>query len=445
MVSRDRTMNTPQTVDQLDIPRKLLEDLALKTLYVMGELTLYQLAQHMCIGLAIVEQLFQRLRRDQLCQVTGMVGGVHQIVPTSEGRTRALELLTQSQYAGPAPVSLNDYVERTREQTVRRLDIHEPEVQKAFAHLVLDRTTLGELGTAVVSGRALFLYGPAGTGKTSVAEALWSLLRQDAIWIPHAVAVDGQIISVYDPHVHQAVEDHAPSEFDRRWVRCERPRVVVGGELTVEMLDLQFNPHTKFYAGPVQMKSNNGLLIVDDFGRQRARPEELLNRWVVPLDRSIDFLTLAGGKKIEVPFDMLVVFATNLDPSTLVDEAFLRRIQTKIRLDNVTPPAFHEICRRVCTDAGVGYDAAVVSYLIDRITRELEQPLRACYPRDIIQQICWTARYEQRAPRLDRQSVEQACRAYFLTPDSYGLRAGPHRASPSGQGEESWASGSAQR
>jgi predicted ATPase with chaperone activity len=407
-------MRAPLTVDELRVPRKLLEDLALKTIYLVGEVTLVQLADHMRVALKVVDELFQRLRREQLVQVTGMVGGVHQIVTTSEGKARAIELLTLSHYAGPAPVSLEDYVACVRSQTVRELDVGPLELTKAFEHLVLDGETLDQLGTAVVSGRAIFLYGPSGTGKTTVAETLWRLLHGDPIRVPHAVVVDGQIISVFDPGVHHPIPDAPPPDADRRWMFCQRPRVVVGGELTIEMLDLQFNPLSKYYVAPVQLKANNGLLIVDDFGRQRVRPEELLNRWVVPLDRNIDFLTMTGGRKIEVPFDLLVVFATNLDPATLVDEAFLRRIQTKIKLDNVGREPFHEIMRRVCREHDLHYDPAVVDRLIDRITGELKQPLRACHPRDIVQQIVWAARYEQRTPALTPETVEQACRNYFL-------------------------------
>jgi predicted ATPase with chaperone activity len=345
-----------------------------------------------------------------------MAGGVHRIVTTSEGKNRALELLSLNQYAGPAPVSLEDYVLLVHQQTVRQLQVEPASVSAAFEELVLDPQILGQLGTAVVSGRAIFLYGPSGTGKTTVADHLWRLFLNDAVWVPHAVEVDGQVITVYDPATHRPSDQEAPAESDRRWVLCRRPRVLVGGELTIEMLDLQFNPVSKYYAGPVQMKANNGLLIVDDFGRQRVRPEELLNRWVVPLDRSIDFLTLAGGKKLEIPFDMLVVFATNLDPAALVDEAFLRRIQTKIKLDNVTGEYFHEICRRVCAQQKLEYEAPVVDELIATITRELNQPLRACYPRDIINQVCWAARYEKKPPRLDREAVAQACRTYFIAP-----------------------------
>ena len=197
---------------------------------------------------------------------------------------------------------------------------------------------------------------------------------------------------------------------------CRRPRVMVGGELTIEMLDLQFNPDTHFYTGPVQMRANNGILIIDDFGRQRVSPGELLNRWVVPLDRRIDFLTLAGGKKIEIPFDMLVVFATNLDPAKLVDEAFLRRIQTKIKVDFATPEQFREIFNRLCGKKHLRYDAALADELIRMIEQDYREPLRACYPRDILQQILWTAQFRQKEPDLNREALAQACRNYFLVP-----------------------------
>jgi len=308
----------------------------------------------------------------------------------------------------------DDEVETCREQTVRRMEVSPEAVQSAFGDMVLEQPMLDQLGTAVVSGNAIFLHGPSGTGKTTLAEALWRLFQRDPIWVPHAIVVDGQIITVYDPQIHHATEGPTPPEADRRWMLCQRPRVIVGGELTIEMLDLQFNPLSKFYVAPVQVKANNGLLIVDDFGRQRVRPEELLNRWVVPLDRRIDFLTLAGGRKLEVPFDVLVVFATNLNPATLADEAFLRRIQTKIKVDNIGREQFHEITRRICENVGLAYDHAVVDHLADVIATELRQPLRACYPRDIVQQVVWGARYHRQVAALTREAVEQACRSYFL-------------------------------
>jgi predicted ATPase with chaperone activity len=409
-------ISSPMSIEEIGVRRNLLEDLALKSFYLIGEMTLQELAHHMGLNLPIVEELFQRLRKDHLLQVTGMAGNVHRVTTTSGGKSRALELLSQNQYAGPAPVSLEAYVQCIRNQSVRSMSVHPADVERAFEELVLEPQTLTQLGTALASGRAIFLYGPTGTGKTTIAETLTKLFYDDLIWVPYAVEVDAQIITVYDSVVHPKVQHRPIPDQDGRWVLCRRPRVMVGGELTIQMLDLQFNSSTKFYSGPVQMKANNGLLIVDDFGRQRVSPEELLNRWVVPLDRRIDFLTLAGGKKIEIPFDIFVVFATNLDPAKLVDEAFLRRIQTKIKVDYVTPKQFQEIFRRLCQQFNLKYDAAAVEDLVQMIGRQYKEPLRACYPRDIVQQILSRARYLDREPLLDREAVAQACRNYFLPP-----------------------------
>jgi hypothetical protein len=242
------------------------------------------------------------------------------------------------------------------------------------------------------------------------------VLAEDNVWIPYSVEVDGQMIMVYDPMIHKRVDTPECDNSDERWVRCQRPAVLVGGELTIDMLDLQFNATTKFYSGPVQMKANNGVLIMDDFGRQRVRPEDLLNRWVVPLDRGIDFLTMAGGRKIEIPFEMLVVFSTNLDPADLVDAAFLRRMQTKIRVDTATDDQFRQIFRRVAARRGLSADEGALDDLIRAIREGLHQELRACQPRDLVNQVCWAAQYEDRRPILDRASLFGAMEAYFLTP-----------------------------
>jgi predicted ATPase with chaperone activity len=343
-----------------------------------------------------------------------MNNNIPQIAITSQGRSRAVELLSQNQYTDAAPVSLASYCEQTQLQCVRNAEVHPADLERAFAHLVMDIETLRQFGTALNSGSSLFLHGPPGVGKTTMAEALTRVLSEDAVWIPYAVEIDGQIITIYDPTIHQRVPELEPENGDRRWVLCHRPAVLVGGELTVEMLDLQLNPITKYYVAPVQVKANNGVLIIDDFGRQRVHPDILLNRWVVPLDRSIDFLTLAGGQKIEVPFEALVVFATNMDPAELIDAAFLRRIQTKIKIGEVSDEQFCEIFRRVATEKRITFESGIPAELIDYIHNTLKQELRSCYPRDIVNQVCWAAKYEDRKPFLDHASLKQAIDAYFI-------------------------------
>ena len=405
----------PETIEDVAGRRTFLEQLLLKILYLSGPLSMTEWCNISCLGPLIVDDLFRRLRTEQLCEVIGVIGDVRRVAITSQGRARAAEYMALNQYAGPAPVGLEDYVRQVRQQSVRNLAVHPAAVQHAFAHLVLDEEMLTRLGTALASGGSIFLYGPTGAGKTTIAEALPRVLADDGIWIPHAVESDGHVIAVYDPIVHKKLEHPSSPGDDPRWVYCERPKVVVGGELTIEMLDLQFNPVTKFYAAPGQMKANNGVLIIDDFGRQRVRPEELLNRWVVPLDRRYDFLTLVGGKKIEVPFELFVVFATNMDPTQLADAAFLRRIQTKVRVGMANEQQFAEIFRRVCSAAGLAYDAALVQELILTLRARFKEPLRPCYPRDLINQVLWTARYEGRKPKLDRASLMHAAEAYFIS------------------------------
>ncbi|MGC9157833.1 MAG: hypothetical protein ACP5FH_02490 [Terracidiphilus sp.] len=402
-------------MEELDVRQSILEDLALKTLYLSGTLSVLELSEKIHLSFEVTMELFSQLRAEMLCQVTGISANIPQIAITSQGRTRATELLGQNHYNGPAPVSLESYVRQTRKQSVNKVPVHAEDIERAFAHLVIDKETLRRFGTALNSGSSLFLYGPPGVGKTTIAETLSRVTGEDHVWIPFAVEVDGHIITVYDPAVHHRVEEMEPEYRDERWLLCERPAVLVGGELSAEMLDLQLNPMTKFYVAPPQMKANNGVLIIDDFGRQRLRPEELLNRWVVPLDRRIDFMTLAGGKKIEVPFEMLVVFASNMDPAQLVDACFLRRIQTKIKIDTISDGQFCEIFRRVADEHHLEYDAGIPGELINFIRGTLNQELRQCHPRDIVNQVLWAAQYEGKRPCLDHAALAQAVEAYFLT------------------------------
>jgi predicted ATPase with chaperone activity len=402
----------PETVEETAVPINLLEDLALKILYLSGELSVADLARRMRLPPNVIFEIFDHIRKEQLVEVVGMTGTAHRMVTTSKGQAEAHRVMSRDMYSGPAPVSLAAYVEMIRAQTVKGIEVHRPDLKHAYENLVLSDTMLDRLGAALASGQAIILYGPTGTGKTVIAETLPRIYK-DSVWIPHAIEVQGQIIKVFDSLVHKSREEALPPDCDRRWVLCRRPRVVTGGELTMELLDLQFNPVLGFYSAPLQMKANNGILIIDDFGRQRISPSELLNRWIVPLERRVDYLTLAGGNKFEIPFDLIVTFSTNLNPSDLADEAFMRRIQTKIKVNYVTPEQFHEIARRVCHQFDMVYEAPVIDGFIHTLA-ELHQPLRACYPRDIIQHISWKARYEGQQPQLTLEEVRAACHSYFL-------------------------------
>ena len=410
----DGPANKPQTVAELDVRQSVLEGLALKILYLSGSMSISELSDKTRLSFEVAKELAYQLRAEMFCQVTGMNANIPQISITSQGRTRAMELLAENHYTGPAPVSLESYVAQTRSQSISKVEVHAEDVQRAFAHLVVSNEKLRQFGTALNSGSSIFLYGPPGTGKTTVAETLSKVIAEDEVWIPYALEVDGQIITIFDPAIHKRTKESQNTRRDGRWVLCQRPAVLVGGELTAEMLDLQLNPVSKFYVAPAQMKANNGVLIIDDFGRQRIRPEDLLNRWVVPLDRRIDFLALAGGKKIEVPFEMLVVFASNMDPAELVDACFLRRIQTKIQIGTMSDDQFCEIFRRVAEDSGVGYDPDIPKYLIAFIRDALKQELRQCYPRDLVNQVLWAARYEGKKPHISHESIAHAVDAYFL-------------------------------
>jgi DNA polymerase III delta prime subunit len=404
----------PRTLAEVGVRETMLEDIALKALYLSGPFTIVDLAEQTSLSFEVAEQIFNRLRAKLLCEVAGMAGNVPRIAISSHGRTRALELLAQNQYSGAMPVSLESYVDQVRRQSVRNVDVGPEDVERAFAHLVFDDELLSQFGMALNSGAPIFLYGPPGVGKTAAAETLSRVLAEDLVWVPYAVEAGGQIISVFDPVIHVAVDDFASDDQDRRWVKCRRPTVIVGGELTAEMLDLQFNPVSKYYDCPPQMKANNGVLVIDDFGRQRIPPEDLLNRWVVPLDRRIEFLTLIGGRKIEIPFEMLVVFATNKDPGTMLEPAFMRRIQTKIRIGAASDEQFCEIFRRVAAEYGCTVDQEVLDELIGLIRDTLRQELRSCYPRDLVDQIRAKARFEGRQLSLDRKSFMRAVNTYFL-------------------------------
>jgi MoxR-like ATPase len=405
----------PQRIERTGIRRGLLEDLALKILYLGGEMTLIELSDHLCLSLAVVEEIFQFFRKERLCEVKGMTGGTHRIATSVEGRQRAADLLSLNQYTGPAPVSLADYISRIKHQSVQASAVRPEQLEYAFRQLTLSDDMLLRVGTAVVSGTSMFLYGPPGTGKTSIANRITEIYN-DYVWVPYAVEVDNQIITVFDPGVHRRRLESEIEDSDRRWVLCHRPCVITGGELTGEMLELQFNPVARYYSAPLQMKANNGIFVLDDFGRQRMRPQELLNRWMTALDRRVEFLALPGGRKFEIPFDTLVVFSTNIEPMQLGDEAFLRRIPNKIKVDFASKDQFMKIFRREAEQVrGLPVQQEVLDFLVDYLSDEIRVPLSQCYARDLLDQIFWAARYLHAKPEFTRDLAKWACSNYFFS------------------------------
>jgi predicted ATPase with chaperone activity len=371
------------------------------------------------------------LKREQLCEVKGTGGfgeAAYQYSITAKGSAKAREVLDRSQYVGPAPVSLVVYADAIHRQSVRGMTVNQRLMTQALSGLVLNERVISQIGPAVNSGRSLFLYGPPGNGKTSVAEAIGRLVLGGDLWIPYAAEVGGQVLKVYDNVNHQIVEEtpataaQAASQpkakvsmmRDPRWIKIKRPVIITGGELTLETLDLVWDDVRKYYEAPFQMKANGGMLLIDDFGRQQVRPRDLLNRWIVPLEKRLDYLTLHTGRKIEIPFDVLIVFSTNLAPKDLVDEAFLRRIRHKIFIGDPSFDEFKAIFERVCAARKVPFTDAGLVYLIQEYYAKPKRKLRAVHPRDIVDQILDIATFVDVEPQLTKDLLDRACQAYFV-------------------------------
>jgi hypothetical protein len=412
----------PATLADTGLSADQVVQLLLKSLYT-GEASGKMLADRLRLPYTILEPLIERARADQLVDVRGASGtgtAGYRYALTDGGRSRARQCLDENQYCGPAPVPLAAYVETMRALRAARPYVDRQRIGAGFSHLVVGDNILEQLGPAINAGKAVFLYGPAGNGKTVLAEGMGRTLGGD-MFVPHAIDVDGQTITVFDPINHEALDegdDHSAiitdAPRDRRWVRIRRPVVMVGGELTLDMLDLTFNPISKFYEAPIQLKANGGVFLVDDFGRQRIRPEDLLNRWIVPLESRHDYLTLHTGKKFQVPFDVLIVFATNLDPKSLADEAFLRRIPYKIAVEDPSLEQFTRIFELDCGRRGLRFHQVMVAYLQRRHYRPYGRVMRSCQPRDILDQVTALCRYEGREPVITRELLDTACHAYFL-------------------------------
>jgi len=401
----------PQTWEELGLPQTLIFDLVLRRLLLEGQSSIGGLCRALKISAPIADAAFRHLRNQQLIEVKGMVGNDYTFVLSQAGRQLAGDRFSVSQYAGAAPVPVKQYMRATREQ-VARVEIDRAQLESAFGDLVVSPSLIDQLGPALISQSSIFLYGPSGNGKTSIAERMLRVYR-DTIRMPYAIEVDNQIVNLYDPVVHERVEELEDTECDPRWVVCRRPCVVVGGELAPSMLELRLDDTTGIYAAPLQMKANNGLLIIDDFGRQMMSPRELLNRWIVPLDRRVDYLSLRYGVKFQIPFELMVVFSTNLDPSSLADEAFLRRIQNKIWIEPVDAEAFGEIFRRVVEKRAIPTEPGAGDLLRDLCLEQGHGELRACYPVDICNLLSAISSYEKRHARASREDIERAVTLYF--------------------------------
>jgi predicted ATPase with chaperone activity len=415
---------TPRNVEETGIPLDLILQLALKALHFAGELSGTELCRRLGLEFHVIQPALDLLKVQQQISIIGggLVGGASYRYRISDsGRVRAALFLESSHYLGVAPVPLAQYQAymHAYRAAAPRVATHE-RVRQAFSHLVISDAVLDQLGPAINAGHSMFVYGPPGNGKTVISQAIHNLLEGD-IAIPHALEIEGQIVRLFDPVNHEVIaadeDENSLTTLrggDRRWVRCRRPMVMVGGELTLSSLELSYNPATGFYRAPVQAIANGGMLVIDDFGRQQCSPRDLLNRWIVPLESRVDFLTLQSGQKFELPFMTMIVFATNVRPAELVDEAFLRRIQYKIFAESPTVKDFKTIFAACCRDLGATAEPGLVEHVLMDYYRPRNIPLRGCHPRDLIKQALSLASYRGRPPHLTADLLEAACNSYFV-------------------------------
>ena len=417
-------------LEDTGLPLVYIADLGLKILYNSGYLTGFQISDRLALPFnGIGDQVLEFLKREKLVEVKGSGGfgeGAYQYQITAAGIARAREAMDRNQYAGAVPVPIHVYNEAVTRQSGGRHTVTQRVMRQALAELVMGEKTFARIGPAANSGTSLFLYGAPGNGKTSIARAIGKMILGEDMYIPYALDVEGQIIKIYDNVNHQVIEEEdaeaqtgtnalrAGPKRDLRWIKIKRPFIVVGGELTMAGLDLQFDEVNKFYEAPFQQKANGGMFLIDDFGRQQIRPRDLLNRWIVPLENRVDFLTLHNGRKIEIPFEVLVVFSTNLPPKDLVDEAFLRRIRHKIEILDPTFEEFREIFRRMALAKKIVYDDKGLAYLLQEWYIKRNRKLRSNHPRDILEQILDISSYLNLEPAMTKDLMDRACESYFV-------------------------------
>lgn len=425
--------SAPDTLKEAGLSLNFLNDLILRTLYVKGSMLGLDLARSLCLPFKVIEESLKFLKDEKCVEVAGgdLIGRVsYRFNLTELGRRRAQEAMKQCAYVGPAPVPLEDYIEQTYRQAVTGITCSPEPLKAAFSHLVIRDELFNAIGPAIVSGKSVFIYGPPGNGKTSVARAIGDFMNNAGgeVYVPYAFLAENAIITVYDQAVHQAVDTN-PSDriedneatirrllntgtVDPRWVRIRRPVVVTGGELNLEMLDLKYNAASNFYQAPLHVKANGGVFLIDDFGRQLCSPKELLNRWILPLEDRHDFLTVASGKKFEVPFEQLIIFSTNLDPKDLVDDAFLRRIRHKVEVNAPTRDVYERIFNNVCKRLGMNQCPDAVDYLYERYYDQGRSP-RASDCRDLLEIVQSICRFRRQPVQLTRELMVEASASFI--------------------------------
>ncbi|MEO8288119.1 MAG: hypothetical protein ABI670_16955 [Chloroflexota bacterium] len=415
----------PRTLVETGINQGMIADLVIKSMYF----TSYMSGQDISAALrlpfyGVLDQVITLMKKEQLCEVSGTSGlgeAGYQYVLTIKGMERAHQVLARSSYVGACPVPLARYIEMLKMQTSNKPTVYRDTVEAALKGMIISEDLTNSVGAAVNAGKSLFLFGAPGNGKTLLAERISTMLGGNMA-IPYAIEADGQIIQLFDLNSHRPVVGPGQSETDstraeltdRRWVRVHRPVVIVGGELTMPSLDLVYNENAGFYEAPFQLKANGGLFLIDDFGRQQVSPQALLNRWIVPLEKSIDYLTLKTGKKLQVPFELFLVLSTNLSPEDLIDDAFLRRIQNKLSVPDPTGQQFLDIFVAQCKMMGVPFDQQGFNHLVARHYLDMKRPFRASHPRDLLRQLIGIARYRNVSPDMSPQLLDAACGTYFV-------------------------------
>lgn len=407
----------PATTKDTGLSEALIEDLILKFLSGIGSESGRGISDNLCLPLAILDDRFIALRQRQEIAPTGSAMlGDHIYRLTETGRDRAHRALRQCAYVGPAPVPLDDYISSVYAQTLSSERPRRSQLENAFSDIHVESDMLARLGPAINAGKGMFIYGPPGNGKTTIAQRITRCFGQ-CILIPHAIVEGGQIIKMFDAACHKVVKSTSDSifrsEFDRRWIRIERPTVVVGGELTMDSLELKHDPISNVSEASLQLKSNCGCLLIDDFGRQRINPTELLNRWIIPLENRIDYLTMMNGRKIEVPFEQLIIFSTNLEPHDLADDAFLRRIPFKVELGDPAPDEFHLLFQVFAKKLQIECPPTIVDYLIRKHYQSCGRPLRRCHARDLLEQVKYYCDYNELPLEVNEPYLDHAVQNYF--------------------------------